>query len=268
MLVVDDNEFFRSAVERMLARAGYSVTTVRDGADAMAVVSAQPVDLVLCDVKMPGISGHELVRQVHEVNPDLPCIVMTGYDSVEHSVEALRSGAFWYLHKPFEGSLDVVRRLVEQAIEHRRLRTENRMLHSQLRSRYRFDNIVGQSAALRGVLDLVDKVADSGVQRDGGVAQVIRASEPSRGRLLARPASGCSACCRRPSRCRSPSGRRCGGTRRRRVARRRGACLQGVRGCRSGRNACGAAWGSSAGGGRARHPGGGRTRCSGRWFRG
>ena len=125
------------------------------------MVAAEPVDLVLCDVRMPGISGLELVRQIHEVDADLPCIVMTGYDSVEHSVEALRAGAFWYLHKPFEGSLDVVRRLVEQAIETRRLRSENRLLQNQLRSRYRFDSVVGQSAALRDVLDLVDKVAES-----------------------------------------------------------------------------------------------------------
>ena len=127
----------------------------------MAAVAAEPLDLVLCDVRMPGISGLELVRQIHDVDPDLPCIVMTGYDSVEHSVEALRAGAFWYLKKPFEGSLDVVRRLVEQAIEHGRLRAENRALQSQLRSRYRFDNVIGQSPALRSVLDLVDKVAET-----------------------------------------------------------------------------------------------------------
>ncbi|RIL06045.1 MAG: DNA-binding response regulator [Proteobacteria bacterium] len=161
VLVVDDEELYRRALERILVRCGHAVTTARDASEAMTAVSAEPLDLVLCDVRMPGISGLELVRQIREIDPDLPCIVMTGYDSVEHSVEALRSGAFWYLHKPFEGSLDVVRRLVEQAIEHRRLRTENRLLQSQLRSRYRFDNIVGQSAALRGVLELVDKVADS-----------------------------------------------------------------------------------------------------------
>jgi len=137
------------------------VTCARDAGEGMAVVAAEPVDLVLCDVRMPGISGLELVRQIHEVDADLPCIVMTGYDSVEHSVEALRAGAFWYLHKPFEGSLDVVRRLVEQAIETRRLRSENRLLQNQLRSRYRFDSVIGQSAALRDVLDLVDKVAES-----------------------------------------------------------------------------------------------------------
>jgi DNA-binding NtrC family response regulator len=161
VLVVDDEELYRRALERILGRCGYGVTTARDATEAMAAVAAEPLDLVLCDVRMPGISGLELVRQIHDVDPDLPCIVMTGYDSVEHSVEALRAGAFWYLNKPFEGSLDVVRRLVEQAIEHRRLRAENRALHSQLRSRYRFDNVIGQSPALRGVLGLVDKVAES-----------------------------------------------------------------------------------------------------------
>jgi len=159
---VDDEELYRRALERILARSGHSVTSARDAGEAMARVSSEPLDLVLCDIRMPGISGLELVRQIHEVDPDLPCIVVTGYGSAEQSVEALHAGAFWYLEKPFEQrSLDVVRRLVDQAIEHRRLRTENRLLQSQLRSRYRFDNVVGQSGALRHVLDLVGRVADS-----------------------------------------------------------------------------------------------------------
>jgi DNA-binding NtrC family response regulator len=128
----------------------------------MALVSAQPFDLVLCDVKMPGIGGLELVRQIHEVDPDLPCIVITGYGSAESSVEALQAGAFWYLEKPFDqGPLDVVRRLVEQAIEHGRLKSENRLLQSQLRSRYRFDRIVGHAPGLERVLEVVEKVADT-----------------------------------------------------------------------------------------------------------
>ncbi len=141
---------------------GHSVLTARDATEALDLVSSQPLDLVLCDIKMPGLNGLELVRQIHELVPDLPCIVITGYSSAEHSVEALRAGAFWYLEKPFDQShLDVVRRLVEQAIELGRLKAENRLLHSQLRSRYRFENIVGSSPRLRQVLELVDKVADS-----------------------------------------------------------------------------------------------------------
>jgi len=128
----------------------------------MAVVTSDPLDLVLCDVKMPGISGLELVRQIKDIHPDLPCIVVTGYGSAESSVQALRAGAYWYLEKPFDQArLDVVRRLVDQAIEHGRLKAENRILQSQLHLRYRFENIVGSSPALRCVLDVVEKVADA-----------------------------------------------------------------------------------------------------------
>jgi DNA-binding NtrC family response regulator len=138
------------------------VTTARDASEAMALVASEPFDLVLCDVKMPGISGLELVRQIHDVDPDLPCIVVTGYGSAESSVEALHAGAFWYLEKPFDqGPLDVVRRLVEQAIEHGRLKSENRLLQTQLRSRYRFDQIVGNAPGLQRVLDVVERVADT-----------------------------------------------------------------------------------------------------------
>ena len=94
------------------------------------------------------------------MEPDLPCIVVTGFSSPESSVEALRAGAFWYLEKPFDQAhLDVVRRLVDQAIEHGRLKAQNRALQSELRSKYRFENIVGTSPALRGVLEVVGRVA-------------------------------------------------------------------------------------------------------------
>jgi len=162
VLVVDDEELYRRALERILTRSGYSVTSARDAGDAMSVVTTQPVDLVISDVKMPGVNGIELVRQIQDFDPDLPCIVVTGYGTAESSVDALRAGAFWYLQKPFDqGNLDAVRRLVEQAIEHGRLKSENRMLQSQLRMRYRFENIVGQSRALQSVLETVEKVADS-----------------------------------------------------------------------------------------------------------
>jgi DNA-binding NtrC family response regulator len=162
VLVVDDEELYRRSLERIVARAGHQVSTAHDASEALQLAAAQPFDLVLCDVKMPGLSGLELVRQLREIDPDLPCIVITGYASPESSVDALRAGAFWYLEKPFDQShLDVVRRLVEQAIEHGRLKAENRLLQSQLRSRYKFENVIGTSGALQRVLTTVEKVADS-----------------------------------------------------------------------------------------------------------
>jgi len=160
VLVVDDEELYRRALERILKRVGHMVTTARDATEALAVVSQQGVDLVLADIQMPGINGLELVRQVREISPDLPCIVVTGYGTPKNSVEALRAGAFWYLEKPFDqGHLDVVRALVDHAIEFGRLKSENRILQKQLISRYGFDAIVGNSRALRDALDVVSKVA-------------------------------------------------------------------------------------------------------------
>jgi DNA-binding NtrC family response regulator len=162
VLVVDDEELYRNALERILGRAGHQVHTACNASEALGIVSSETMDLVLCDVNMPGINGIELVRQLRELEPDLPSIVITGYGSAESSVDALRAGAFWYLEKPFEQAhLDVIRRLVEQAIEHGRLKSENRALHTQLRSKYKFDNIIGHSGALQRVLEVVEKVADS-----------------------------------------------------------------------------------------------------------
>ena len=162
VLVVDDDAHYRKAVSRILQRAGHAVITAHDAADAMQAVGTEPLDLVLCDVKMPGISGLELVRRIHEVEPDLPCIVITGYGGGEASVDALRAGAFWYLEKSMDGeSHDVLRRLTQQAIEHGQLKAENRRLQQELQGRYKFENVIGQSEALRRVLALVERVADT-----------------------------------------------------------------------------------------------------------
>ena len=162
VLVVDDDQHYRNAVVRILLRAGHEVTGAHDASEAMRTVTAEPLDLVMCDVKMPGISGLELVRRVHEACPDLPCIIITGYGGAEASVDALKAGAFWYLEKSMEGeSHDVLRRLAQQAIEHGQLKAENRRLQQELQGRYRFRNVVGQSEALRQVLSIVERVAET-----------------------------------------------------------------------------------------------------------
>ncbi len=149
-------------MERILLRVGHQVATAPDGAEALQRVASDRIDLVLCDIQMPGINGLELVRQIREVAPDLPCIVMTGYNTPENSLEALQAGAFWYLEKPFEQErLDVVRKLVDKAIEHGRLKSENRTLHKQLQSRHKFDSIIGKSPSLGRTLSVVEKVADT-----------------------------------------------------------------------------------------------------------
>ena len=162
VLIVDDEELYRRALERILTRQGHLVSSASSGADALEFISNESVDLVLCDFQMPGMTGLEVIKRIHEVQPDLPCIIITGFGSAERSLEALGAGAFWYLEKPFEQErLDVIRRLVDQAIEHGHLKSENRRLHRELRSRYKFDRIIGRSSALTRMLSMVEKVADS-----------------------------------------------------------------------------------------------------------
>ena len=178
----------------MLARGGYDIATAPNAGEAIAAVSAAPFDLVLCDLRMPGGSGLELIEQVKRLKPDLPCILVTGHGGIEQSIAALRAGAYWYLEKPFDQvHLDLVRRLVDQAIEHGRLRSENRILQNHLRSRYRFDSIIGQSETLRGVLEIVAKVADTDstvlITGESGtgkelIAKAIHYNSPRAGRVL------------------------------------------------------------------------------------
>lgn len=162
ILIIDDDDGYRSMLERILIRAGYSVATACDGREGMDAVNSEQLDLVLVDVNLPGINGIEVVRQIQEIDSSLPCIVITGQGSTEYSLEALRAGAHWYLDKHFDqGNPDPIRRLVEQAVEHKRLKVENRLLQTQLRSQYGFGNIVGNSPALQESLEIVRKVADS-----------------------------------------------------------------------------------------------------------
>lgn len=162
ILIVDDEDLYRRALERILRRQGHRISSACNGPEALEFIASESVDLVLCDFKMPGMTGLEVIAQIHQSRPDLPCIIITGFGSAERSLEALGAGAYWYLEKPFEQErLDVIRRLVDQAIEHGRLKSENRRLKGELLSRYQFDQIIGKSPALEKMLSLVEKVADT-----------------------------------------------------------------------------------------------------------
>ena len=93
VLVVDDEALYRQSLVRILSRVGHLVSEARDAAEALSLVAQGGLDLVLADVRMPGLNGLELVRQIREMDPDLPCIVVTGFGGPESSIEALRAGA-------------------------------------------------------------------------------------------------------------------------------------------------------------------------------
>jgi DNA-binding NtrC family response regulator len=159
ILIVDDEPDMVENCARILGRAGYECLTAADGLRALALLEAERPDLLLTDLKMPGLDGIELLRRAHEVDPALPVIVITAFATIESAVAAVKEGAFDYLPKNF--SVDHLRLAVERALRSRDLQVENRNLREQLRHAFGGDNIVGRSPAMARVFELVRKAARS-----------------------------------------------------------------------------------------------------------
>ncbi|MGQ0736734.1 MAG: sigma-54-dependent transcriptional regulator [Acidobacteriota bacterium] len=158
VLVVDDEQLIRwSLVERMHAE-GYEVQEAATGGDALRKAS-EGVDLVLLDYKLPDLDGVTVLRRIKEVDPDVLVIFLTAYASVETAVEAMKEGAFHFANKPFD--LDDVAFMVARALETTRLRREVRRLRANQAQPYSLDRIVGESAAMVALRELLAKVAVS-----------------------------------------------------------------------------------------------------------
>ena len=156
VLVVDDQRNMRATTAMMLRQAGHTVEEAEDGAGALQRLQAETFDVVLTDLRMPGMDGMELLRASRQAAPETEVIVMTGYGTIESAVEAIRSGAHDFLSKPFKESELLLR--VAKAVEKRRLVGEVHLLASEFRKRWGLDHIVGRSAAMRDVLERVMRV--------------------------------------------------------------------------------------------------------------
>lgn len=160
VLVVDDDQTLRAALFRIYSRKGFHVITTASAKEAeQVIVSETAIDLVLLDIKLPDGDGIEILRMVKKKYDQTPVIVLTGFGSVDLAVEATKLGAYHFMTKPF--NIEELTLLSDKSLSHTRLITENERLKNQLYSKYRFDNIVGQSESIKKVLNLVEKVADS-----------------------------------------------------------------------------------------------------------
>jgi two-component system response regulator HydG len=158
VLVVDDDEANRVTLERILAREGYRVVHADSGRAAMEKLRDDRVDLVLTDLKMPGMSGIDLLKAARKVDPDLEVVVMTAYGTVESAVEAMKEGAYDFVAKPLR-RLELVS-TIAKALEKRSLQVENRRLREQLAA-VGEGEMVGRSDAMRAMLDELEQVAPS-----------------------------------------------------------------------------------------------------------
>ncbi len=161
ILIVDDEVNIRSALVTILEKRGHRVVAVGTGEEAWAILGETPVDLVLTDLKMPGIGGIELLRRVKDGFPETEVVVMTAYGSVETAVEAMRLGAYDYVTKPIEKDRFPV--VVEKALERRRLAVENRRLRQDLQTRKHYERMIGNSEPMHHVYELIEQVAGSDI---------------------------------------------------------------------------------------------------------
>ena len=157
ILVIDDEKNIREGLQMALEDDGYEVLTAEDGTVGLQKALTEVVDLVITDLRMPGVGGQELLRRVTSETPGVPVIVLTGHGTVETAVEAMRMGAYDFLTKPLD--LDRLSLLVKRALQNRELVLQHRELMEQLQSDKVFEHIIGKSPAMEHLFEMIKKVA-------------------------------------------------------------------------------------------------------------
>ncbi len=157
ILIVDDEFSVRDSLARWLRKDGYEVVTAEDGLEALRQADRRSFDAAILDIKMPGMDGLEVQSRLLEREPELPTVMITAYASVDTAVRALKRGAFDYVTKPVDP--EELSHLVSRAIEQRRLRRENSQLRKTIDDLVSVDQIIGESPAIRKVMELVGHVA-------------------------------------------------------------------------------------------------------------
>jgi len=153
---MDDEESMRDTCQQTLSRDGNIVKVAESGSEGFAMLERESFDLIILDLKMPGLSGMEVLKKIKEDDPGAMVIVITGYATIESAVEAMKTGAYDFIPKPF--TPDSLRAIVRRALDRRELALENVLLRSELKASFGPDVIIGQSKSMKKVEELVRKV--------------------------------------------------------------------------------------------------------------
>ncbi len=157
ILIVEDEQKMLRLLELKFREEDWRILSAADAETGLTILERETIDLVLSDIKLPGMDGIEFLQAIRRSNPDIPVVLMTAYGSVEKAVEAMKNGANDYVLKPF--SLDEIVMVARKELDVHRLRTENRTLREALGQRYRYPNIVAKSSRMQEVLATVERVA-------------------------------------------------------------------------------------------------------------
>ena len=159
ILLVDDDADIRETMVTLLTMNDYSVTSVADGQSAIEEVKKEKFNIVITDLMMPKMTGIDVIKNLKAIDPDLQCIVITGYATVSTAVDAMKAGAYDYLMKPFNGT--EVLMLLKRVMELQDLQAENSQLKRTLNQRYGYENLIGNSEGIQMVCSLIEKVAET-----------------------------------------------------------------------------------------------------------
>ncbi len=157
LLIVDDEKALREAVAERLADHGFAVEQADSGEDALQRLADFAFDVLVTDLRLPGIDGRKVLDAARERYPDIIAIVITGFGTVKDAVEAIKQGASDFITKPFQ--FDALLHVLNSALEQKRLKSENAYLRSQLEERYKLDGLVGRSPVMKDLFHLLEIVA-------------------------------------------------------------------------------------------------------------
>jgi DNA-binding NtrC family response regulator len=159
ILVVDDEKNIREGLGKVLELDGYKVLLACDGREAIQMLDRGDIDLVITDLKMPNLSGEEVLQKATSAQSNLPVIILTGHGTIENAVQAMKHGAYDYLTKPV--NMDRLSLLVQRALSARELMLQHRALQDELQKRNQFSNIIGKSESMKKIFEIVQQVAPS-----------------------------------------------------------------------------------------------------------
>lgn len=159
ILIIEDEKNMREVLRILLEGEGYEVVTAYDGIDGIGWLSKDIFDLVITDIKMPGVDGFGILKKIQDLSPETLLIMITAFGTVESAVEAMKLGAYDYIHKPFK--IDEIRLIVRNALDKMKLKAEVSILREKVRTVYRLGNIIGKSPAIQEIIRLIPKVAQS-----------------------------------------------------------------------------------------------------------
>jgi DNA-binding NtrC family response regulator len=157
ILIVEDEDSTRDTMIDLLSEVGYEVLGAQDGVEAMEMVVEHSFNLVITDLKMPKGDGLQVLEEVKKVNPQIMVIICTGYGTVDTAVKAMRLGAYDYITKPIK--TEEMKLVVQRAMDYQRLQAENVLLQKQLKTKYRFKNLIGDSDLMQQVFQFIEKIA-------------------------------------------------------------------------------------------------------------